>query len=116
MFNANAAGFQCDVECDQIIPELQQFAVPCVQSGKSHHFQVRDGYGHRNLSGCAVPFKFSRGIAQKYPNVNNEPALRRRDRGGAPIRLNVIPTNLISLLSAQQANAPNQVTNIKFSC
>ena len=116
MFNAKAASFQYDVECNQITPELQQFVVPCLQSENSDHFQVRVGYGHHNHSGYAVTVKFSRGIADRYPYLNNKLTLHRQDRGGAPIRLNVLPANLIPLLSAQQANAPNQIANVNFTC
>ena len=116
MFNAKAAGFQFDVECNLIASELRQFVVPCLQSGNADHFQVRVGHGHHNHGGYAMTVKFSRGIADGYPYLNNKLELSRENRGGAPIRLNVLPTNRIPLLSAQHENAPNQIANGKFTC
>lgn len=116
MFYAKAAGFQNDVEYYQITAELQQFVVQCVQSGDADNIQFHVGCGNHNQRGYAVTIKFSRGFADRYPYLNDNFALSGQNRGGAPIRLNVLPTNLIPLLSVQQANAPYQIANINFTC
>lgn len=114
MFFAKAAGFQDDVECNEITAGLRHFDVQCLQFSNTGNAQFYGGYGRH--SGYAVKIEFLRGLANKYSYPKNNFALSGQNRTGAPSRLNVLPSNLISFLPAQQANARFQITSINFTC
>ena len=107
-FYEKAAGFQNDVECNQTTAELQQLLLQCLQSNEVDNSQLHIG------DDCLIPgcpsgaLEFSCGLADRYPYLNNIFAWNVQSRADLPVRLNVRPTNLISLFPVQQANAQYQ--------
>ena len=107
-FYEKAAGFQNDVECNQATAELQQFLLQCLQSNEVGNSQLHIG------DDCLIPgcpsgaLEFSRGLADRYPYLNNIFAWNVQSRADLLVRLNARPTNLISLFPVQQANAQYQ--------